>query len=68
MTIHEMAVQAQALQQALQTGEISPDEYKELVNNIGLVNAINDQTAQLEENIMYRDIIIGAINVAKALA
>jgi polyhydroxyalkanoate synthesis regulator phasin len=68
MTIHEMAVQAQALQQALQTGEISPDEYKELVNNIGLVQAIEDQTSQLEENIMYRDIIIGAINVAKALA
>lgn len=68
MTMHDLAVQAQQLQQALQSGEISPDEYKELVNNIGLINAIHDQTAQLEENIMYRDIIIGAINVAKALA
>ena len=68
MTMHDLAVQAQQLQQALQSGEISPDEYKESVNNIGLINAIHDQTAQLEENIMYRDIIIGAINVAKALA
>jgi|DEB19_MinimDraft_3_1074340.scaffolds.fasta_scaffold284950_2 hypothetical protein len=68
MTIEQLALQAQQLQADLQAGNISNDEYKELVANIGLMQAIQSETAQLEENIMYRDIIVNAINLASALA
>jgi polyhydroxyalkanoate synthesis regulator phasin len=68
MNIEQLALQAQQLQKDLEAGNISNDEYKELVSNIGLMQAINSETAQLEENIMYREIIVNAINLASALA
>ena len=68
MSIEQLALQAQQLQKDLEAGNISNDEYKELVSNIGLMEAINSETAQLEENIMFRDIIVNAINLASALA
>ena len=68
MSIQQLALQAQQLQKDLEAGNISNDEYKELVSNIGLMEAINSETAQLEENIMFRDIIVNAINLASALA
>ena len=51
MSIEQLALQAQQLQKDLEAGNISNDEYKELVSNIGLMEAINSETAQLEENI-----------------
>jgi hypothetical protein len=68
MNIEQLALQAQQLQKDLEAGNISNDEYKELVSYIGLMQAINSETAQLEENIMYREIIVNAINLASALA
>jgi len=68
MSIEQLALQAQQLQKDLEAGNISNDEYKELVSNIGLMEAINSETAQLEENIMFREIIVNAINLASALA
>jgi len=68
MSIEQLALQAQQLQKDLEAGNISNDEYKELVSNIGLMEAIHSETAQLEENIMFREIIVNAINLASALA
>ena len=68
MSIEQLALQAQQLQKDLEAGNISNDEYKELVSNIGLMEAINSETAQLDENIMFREIIVNAINLASALA
>ena len=68
MSIEQLALQAQQLQKDLEAGNISNDEYKELVSNIGLMEAIHSDTAQLEENIMFREIIVNAINLASALA
>ena len=68
MSIEQLALQAQQLQKDLEAGNISNDEYKELVSNIGLMEAIHSETAQLEENIMFREIIVNGINLASALA
>jgi len=68
MSLEILALQAEQLQRDFEAGNISADEYKELVQNIGLVQAINEQTSMLEENLAYRQMILNAINIATALA
>lgn len=63
-----IAVQAAQLQREFAQHKITQDEYKELMENIGIIQAINNDTANLEENILYREMIISAINVLKTLA
>jgi len=63
-----VALQANQLQKEFAEGKLTEDEYKELVLNIGVLQAINDDAANLEENIVYREMIVNAINIAKALA
>jgi hypothetical protein len=63
-----VALQANQLQKEFAEGKLTEDEYKELVLNIGVLQAINDDAANLQENLVYREMIINAINRAKALA
>lgn len=63
-----IALQANQLHREFAEGKISEDEYKELIANIGALQAIHEDTANLEENLVYREMMINAINVAKALA
>jgi hypothetical protein len=63
-----VALQANQLQKEFAEGKLTEDEYKELVLNIGVLQAINDDAANLQENLVYREMIINAINIAKALA
>jgi len=66
--IQEVARQVSEIQRSYEQGSISLDEYKELINNVGALQAIQDASASLEENIMYRTIIVNAINLASVLA
>jgi len=68
MNIQEVALQADSLLKAYQNSEITAEEYKELISTLGAVQALEDATASLEENIHYRNIIVSAINIAVALA
>lgn len=68
MSLQTLALQADQLMKEYQAGNISADEYKELINTMNMVQIVNEQTASLEENIQYRDIILAAINIAVALA
>lgn len=68
MNIQTIALQAEQLMKEYQAGNITNDEYKELVANMKLLEAVNEQTANLEENITYRNMIVTAINIATALA
>lgn len=68
MNIQTIALQAEQLMKEYQAGNITDDEYKELVANMKLLEAVNEQTANLEENITYRNMIVTAINIATALA
>ena len=68
MNMQQIAEQANQLVREYQNGNITSDEYKELVKNLDYVKIVCTETANLEENICYRDIIFAAIHVASALA
>ena len=66
--IQVLSLQADQLMKEYAAGKLSNDEYKELVNNMGMQAAIDQYTSILEENLHYRDIILTAVNIAVALA
>jgi len=68
MSMQDTANQATMLQKQYSTGAISAEEFKELINDLGVVQAIQDESANLEENLQYREIILNVINIASALA
>jgi hypothetical protein len=68
MNLQLIAVQAEQIVKEYQAGNISADEYKELIKDMGFVTAVYSETAQLEENIFYRNAILTAINIAAAIA
>jgi hypothetical protein len=63
----QLAEQVQQIQQAYQSGQISPAEYKELINNMNLVETINSNAATFEQEQEARAIILGAIQLAGAI-
>jgi hypothetical protein len=63
-----VALQVNQLQKELDEGNINEDEYRELVQAVGALKAIESDTSNLEDNLQYRQIIINAIAVAKLLA
>ena len=65
--LQQLASLAQQYQQAYQAGQISGDDYKELVNNLNLSNQIYQQAEDLSEDIMARQIIMGALQLVSAL-
>ena len=65
--LQQLATLAQQYQQAYQAGQISGDDYKELVNNLNLSNQIYQQAEDLSEDIMARQIIMGALQLVSAL-
>ena len=68
MTPEELAVKAQDLKQMFESGNLSREEFKELVNDMIVVETINNDALQLEENLTTREIIVGVINFASVLA
>jgi hypothetical protein len=67
MNPQELAIKAQELQNMYNTGQCSESEFKELVNDLIVQESINNAAMELEENITYRNIIVGVINVASAI-
>ncbi len=68
MTPEELAVKAQDLKQMFESGNLSREEFKELVNDIIVVETINNAALHLEENLTTREIIVGVIDFASMLA
>jgi len=67
MTPGELAIRAQDLKQMFESGDLSKEEFKELIDNIIIVETINNDALQLEENIATRQIIAGVIDFASVL-
>jgi polyhydroxyalkanoate synthesis regulator phasin len=67
MTPQELAIKAQELQDMYNAGQFTESEFKELVNDLIVQESINNAAMELEENITYRNIIVGVINVASAI-
>jgi polyhydroxyalkanoate synthesis regulator phasin len=68
MTPEELAVKAQDLKQMFESGNLSREEFKELVNDMIVVETINNDALELEENLTTRKIIVGVIDFASLLA
>jgi polyhydroxyalkanoate synthesis regulator phasin len=68
MTPEELAIKAQDLKQMFESGNLSREEFKELVNDMIVVETINNDALQLEENLTTRKIIVGVIDFASLLA
>jgi hypothetical protein len=66
--VQQLAGQATSIQQAYQTGQISAEEYKELIGNMNLAEQVNQTAEDLAEDIMARQVILGALQLANALA
>jgi polyhydroxyalkanoate synthesis regulator phasin len=67
MTPEELAIRAQDLKQMFESGDLSKEEFKELIDNIIIVETINNDALRLEENIATREIIVGIIDFASVL-
>lgn len=65
---HILALQASQLVREYNQGKLTADEYKELVQDMGMMEAIKKDISYLEENIVYRNMIVTAIDIAIALA
>lgn len=68
MNIQLLATQAEQIVKEYEAGKLTPSEYKELIQDMEFVKAIYSETAALEENIMYRNILLTAVNIAAALS
>lgn len=63
----QLAEQVQQIQQVYQSGQISAAEYKELINNMNLVETIDSNAETFQQEQEARAIILGAIQLANAI-
>lgn len=64
MNPEELATKAKELQQMYEAGTLTNVEFKELVNDLIVVQTINNTALELEENLNTRKIIVGVIDFA----
>jgi polyhydroxyalkanoate synthesis regulator phasin len=67
MNPEELAIKAQDLKQMFESGDLSKEEFKELIDDMIVSETINNAALQLEENIATREIIVGVIDFASML-
>lgn len=68
MTPVELSMKAQDLKKMFEDGQLSKEEFKELVDNLIITQTINNAALELDENIAARQIVVGVIEFASLLA
>ena len=63
----KIAQQAHELHEQYLAGQLSPSEFKELVEDLKIVQQIADDANDFERDQQYRAFILGVIQVASAL-
>ena len=66
--IQDLAIQAQGYQQLYNEGQLSAEDYKELINDMNIVERIDANADQLAQNDEYHAILMGALQLAEALS
>ena len=66
--LQQLAELAHTYQQQYSAGQLTANEYKELINDLNLSNQINQTAEDLNEDLVARQIILGALQLASALA
>ena len=64
-SVASLATQYQA---QYQNGELSGSEFKELMESLNCYQHIQATAADLEEDMLYRQVIMGALQIASAAA
>ena len=65
--LEQLAAQAQDYQQLYSTGQLSASEFKELVENLKVVEQIQNDANDFERDQQLREIIVGILAVASAV-
>jgi tape measure domain-containing protein len=65
--LEQLAAQAQDYQQLYSTGQLSASEFKELVENLKVVEQIQNDANDFERDQQLREIIVGILTVASAV-
>jgi tape measure domain-containing protein len=65
--LEQLAAQAQDYQQLYLTGQLSASEFKELVENLKVVEQIQNDANDFERDQQLREIIVGILTVASAI-
>jgi hypothetical protein len=63
--IRELATLAQSYQQAYEAGQLSPQDYKELVENLNIAGHIQANAAELEQDQQCYQVLMGVIALAQ---
>jgi|APCry1669189534_1035231.scaffolds.fasta_scaffold44061_2 hypothetical protein len=64
--IQQLAALAQQYQEAYQSGQLSPQDYKELVENLNIAGNIEANAEELQQDQMCYQILMGAVALAQA--
>ena len=64
----QIATLVSQYQAQYQTGELSGSEFKELMESLDCLQHIQATAADLEQDMLYRQVIMGAMQLANALA
>jgi hypothetical protein len=65
--LEQLAAQAQDYQHLYATGQITASEFKELSNNLKVVEQIQNDANDFERDQQLREIIVGILTVASAV-
>jgi len=65
--LEQLAAQAQDYQQLYSTGQLSASEFKELVENLKVIEQIQNDANDFEKDQQLREIIVGILTVASAV-
>ena len=65
--LEQLAAQAQDYQELYSTGQLSASEFKELVENLKVVEQIQNDANDFERDQQLREIIVGILAVASAI-
>lgn len=64
----DLAIQAQGYQKLYESGQLSAADYKELIHDMNIFEQIDATANQLETDVQYHTILMGALRLAEALA
>lgn len=64
----EVATLAQSYQQAYQSGQLSAQDYKELINDLNIMGHINENASEIQQNQEIYQVLVAAVQLAGALS
>jgi hypothetical protein len=64
----EVATLAQSYQQAYQSGQLSAQDYKELINDLNIMGHINENASEMQQNQEIYQVLVAAVQLAGALS